>query len=218
MPQVHLPIHIIMPIKLEKSGDSHRINLEKRRVQGEIVINLDWKQGGFLRNLIGKPIDLDLGCFYELRNGQKNVIDGLQFSHGRGGDRHQSTRQGCYDQSPFVWHTGDDRSGGSGETIFVNPAGVNDLQRIIVYTFIYEGVARWSETNAVVKVKVPGSEEVIVEMGRQNDSRRFCAIAQLDFAGDDSITVRKLMTFHDGHGSCDKMYGWGFNWSPGSKD
>lgn len=213
-----------MTIILEKGGDAHRINLEKRQgrpLYGEIVINLDWNKGGFLKSFFGKAIDLDLGCFYELRNGKKNVIDGLQFSKGRGGDRHTATRQGCYDKAPFIWHKGDDRGGGSssGETILVNPIGVNDIKRIIVYTFIYRGVARWSETNAVVKVKVPGCEEVVVEMGRQSSGEAFCAIAQLDFAGDNSITVKKLMTFHSGHSECDLIYGWGgFNWSPGSKD
>ena len=212
-----------MAIILEKGGDSHRINLEKgtgKPLTGEIVINLDWDKGGFLKSLFGNAVDLDLGCFYELRDEKKMLIDGLQFSHERGGNRHQNTRQGCYDQSPYIWHQGDDRGGGSssGETILVNPTGVNDIKRIIVYTFIYEGVAKWSETNAVVKVKVPGSDDVIVEMGQQYSAKKFCAIAQLDFGGDNSITVKKLLTFHDGHRDCDRQYGWGFNYSPGSKD
>lgn len=109
-------------------------------------------------------------------------------------------------------------SSSSGETIYVNPKGVNVIKRIIVYTFIYEGVAKWSETNAVVTIKVPGHEDVIVEMGKQFSNKTFCAIAQLDFGGDDSITVKRLITFHDGHKDCDMMYGWGFNYSPGSKD
>lgn len=212
-----------MAIILEKGGDTHRINLEKpsgRPLAGEIVINLDWNKGGFLKNLFGNAVDLDLGCFYEMRDGKKMLIDGLQVSHGRGGDRHHATRQGCYDQAPYIWHQGDDRGGGSssGETILVNPNGANQIKRIIIYTFIYEGVAKWSETNAVVKVKVPGSEDVVVEMGQQSSNKRFCAIAQLDFGTDNSITVKKLVTFHDGHSDCDKVYGWGFNYSPGSKD
>ena len=213
-----------MAIILEKSGDTHRINLEKPAVGmpsvGEIVINLDWGKGGFFKNLFGKAVDLDLGCFYELRNGKKMLIDGLQFSHGRGGDRHHMTRQGCYDMAPYIWHQGDDRGDGtsSGETILVNPVGINEIKRIVVYTFIFEGVAKWSETNAVVKVKVPGNQDVVVEMGQQTTNKRFCAIAQLDFGGDNSITVKKLVTFHDGHSDCDRMYGWGFNYSPGSKD
>lgn len=212
-----------MAIILEKGGDTHRINLEKptgRPLIGEIVINLDWNKGGFFKNLLGNAIDLDLGCYYELRNGNKKLIDGLQFSHGRGGNRHQVTNQGCYDQAPYIWHQGDDRGGGasSGETILVNPNGVSQIKRIIVYTFIYEGVAKWSETNAVVTVKVPGCDDVVVEMGQQTSSKKLCAIAQLDFEADNSITVKKLVTFHDGHKDCDKTYGWGFNYTPGSKD
>ena len=212
-----------MAIILEKGGDTHRINLEKssgRPLTGEIVINLDWNKGGFFKNLFGNAVDLDLGCFYEMRDGKKMLIDGLQFSHGRGGDRHHVTRQGCYDHAPYIWHQGDDRGGGasSGEIILVNPNGVSQIKRIIVYTFIYEGVAKWSETNAVVKVKIPGSDDVIVKMGQQSSTKRFSAIAQLDFGTDNSITVKKLVTFHDSHSDCDKVYSWGFNYSPGSKD
>lgn len=211
-----------MAIVLEKRGDTHRINLEKRRTAftGEIIINLNWSKGGLLKKLFKQDMDLDLGCFYELRSGSKSLIDGLQFSHGRGGSRHQRSMQGSYDYAPYIWHQGDDRGGGasSGETIFVNPKGVNEIRRIIVYTFIYEGAAQWSQTNAVVTVKVPGNEDVIVEMGQQSSKLPFCAIAELDFGGDNSITVKKLISFHRGHSDCDLEYGWGFNYSPGSKD
>lgn len=208
-----------MAIVLEKSGDNHRINLEKTDTfSGEIKINLDWSKGGFWQKLTQGAIDLDLGCFYEMNDGSKMLIDGLQFSHGRGGARNVKTRQGCYTQAPYIWHQGDDRGGNasSGETILVNPVGVPQIKRIIVYTFIYEGAAKWADTNAVVKVSVPGNDDVVVEMGKQISNKRFCAIAQLDF-DKSSITVKKLVTFHDGHSDCDKMYGWGFSYSAGSK-
>lgn len=211
-----------MAIELKKGGDTHRIDLTKRGVSnlnGEITITLDWseKKNGLL-SIFRNPIDLDLGCFFEMRDGSKMLIDGIQFSRGRGGNRDQQTRQGCYTKAPFIWHYGDVRSGGSGETISVNPAGVNAIRRIIVYTFIYDGVARWSETDAVVRVNVPGMETVEVRMGQQSCEKKFCAIAQLDFNGDNSITVKKLVTFHNGHQDCDKIYGWGFSYSSGSKD
>lgn len=210
-----------MAILLEKNGDKHRIDLTKngKAITGEIKINLDWSKGGLFKKMFGKPIDLDLGCFYELRDGKKMLLDGLQFSHGRGGNRDQQTRQGCYTQSPFIWHKGDDRgtSSESGESILVNPIGIANIKRIIVYTFIYEGVAKWSETNAIVKVSVPHCEEVVVQMGKQNSTKRFCAIASIDVNSDNSIEVQRLITFHDSHSSCDELYGWGFNYSPGSK-
>jgi tellurite resistance protein TerA len=208
-------------ITLEKQGDSHKINLTKgsSTTPKEIVINLNWKQkSGIWAKLTKSAIDLDLGCFFELRDGQKSVIDGLQFAHGQGGGRDQFTRQGCYSGKPWIWHTGDDRSGaGDGENILINPQGIADIKRIIVYCFIYEGVAKWAESNAIVTVKVSGNQDIVVEMGSQSDPRTFCAIAEILFDGSNSITVKKLVTFHAGHSECDRAYNWGMKWQNGSK-
>jgi tellurite resistance protein TerA len=212
-------------VTLEKQGDSHKIDLSKgNKSNKEIVINLNWSQEtqkkGFLSGLFGgsQGIDLDLGCFYELNDGQKSVIDGIQFAHGQGGPKDRLTKQGKYTGIPWVWHTGDDRSGaGSGENILVNPQGLSELKRIVVYCFIYEGVAKWAETNAVVTIKVPENPEIVVEMGKQYNSQKFCAIAEILFDKNDSITVRKLVTYHNGHGECDKAYNWGMKWTAGSK-
>jgi tellurite resistance protein TerA len=213
-------------ITLEKQGDTHTINLTKGGSisSKEIVINLNWSQGsdkkGFLSSLFGpKPIDLDLGCFYQLNNGQKTVIDGLQFAQNQGGPKDRLTKQGKYTGVPWIWHTGDDRgnAAGSGENILVNPAGINDLKRMIVYTFIYEGVAKWAETNAVVTLKVANNPDIVVEMGKQFSSQKFCAIAEILFDSQGNITVKKLITFHDGHGDCDKAYNWGMKWQAGNK-
>lgn len=134
-------------VVLEKSGDSHRVDLSKSNEQ--ITINLNWtqkKNAGLFANLFNKnqDIDLDLGCYYELNNGEASVIDGLQFSHNRGGAKNQRTRQGCYTQAPWIWHCGDDRGSGSqsGENILVNPNGAEAIRRIIVYCFIYDGIAK----------------------------------------------------------------------------
>jgi tellurite resistance protein TerA len=214
-------------ITLEKQGDTHTINLTKGGSisSKEIVINLNWSQEiekkGFLSGLFGgsKAIDLDLGCFYQLNDGQKTVIDGLQFSQGQGGPKDRLTKQGKYTGIPWIWHSGDDRGtgAGSGENILVNPAGINDIKRIIVYTFIYEGVAKWAETNAVVTIKVPNNPDVVVEMGKQYSSQKFCAIAEILFDANNTFTVKKLVTFHNGHGECDKAYSWGMKWQAGTK-
>jgi len=261
----------LQKITLEKQGDSHRIDLTKRSSGGsqEIVINLNWsKQGsikkGFLAKLFAgsSDIDLDLGCFWELRDGattedsspaekdaanhevqqlisrgqvdlamtvmrkklgprgrSKSVLDALQFAHDCGGPRNRLTHQGCYTQRPWVWHTGDDRSGAGaeGENILVNPDGIRDLKRVLVYCSIYEGVARWAETNAIVTIKVPDNPDIVVEMGKQTDSRKFCAIADITFDGTGAMTVKKLVSFHNGHADCDRIYGWGMQWQSGSK-
>jgi len=95
-------------ITLENQGDTHTINLTKGGSisSKEILINLNWSQGtgvkGFFSNLFGesKAIDLDLGCFYQLQDGQKSVIDGVQFAHGQGGPKDKLTKQGKYTGVP----------------------------------------------------------------------------------------------------------------------
>lgn len=208
---------------LEKTGDSHRIDLSKTPDQN-IIINLNWtqqKKTGLIANIFGgkKDIDLDLGCFYELRDGRASLIDGIQFSHNRGGSRTQVTKQGCYTQRPWIWHCGDDRGGtsSSGENILVNPQGITDIKRMTIYCFIYDGVARWDESDAVVTVKVPNQPDIVVEMGKQISSKGFCAIAEIEFGENRQMVVRKAVTFHDGHEDCDRYYGWGFEYRAGSK-
>ncbi len=213
----------LQKITLEKKGDTHLIDLSKREtpITNEIVINLNWSKGskkGLFSGLFNKDIDLDLGCFYELSNGEKTVIDGLQFSQGQGGSKDRLTKQGRYTNTPWIWHTGDDRgsSAGSGENILVNPKGLSSLKRMTIYCFIYDGVAKWQETNAVVTIKVPGNPDIEVEMGNQTSHYKFCAIAEILFTAN-TIGVKKLITFHDSHGECDQMYKWGMRWGAGSK-
>lgn len=200
-----------MPIILQKKGAQHHIQLQKDDLHGAIVIQLQWSNGA--------PVDLDLGCYYELRDGKRCLIDALQFMNGNGGPADKSTKQGCYINPPYIWHTGDDRgdNDSSKETIIVNAKGLADIKRIIVYAYIYEGAAKWSLTDAVVKVTVPHQQPVNVQMGEVNDKRRFCAIAQIDFDNDNSITVKRLVSFHNSHSDCDIQYGWGFTYAQHAK-
>ena len=87
----------------------------------------------------------------------------------------------------------------------------------MVYTFIYEGAAKWSDTNAIVKVSAPENEEVRVEMGAQTSSKKFCVIARIDVNLDGSFDVQKLVKFFDGHKDMSDYFGWGFSFTPGSK-
>ncbi len=210
-----------MAIILEKKGQHHSINLSKDVGNGEMKINLNWSnKKGLLGAVLGAPdVDLDLGCYYLLKDGDIYLIDGLQFSKNRGGPRDKCTKQGCYTNSPYIWHTGDDRSGSSdtGETILVNPAGFKVISQILVYTFIYEGAPKWENTDAVVTIKVPGNEDIIVKMDEYDSTKSFCAIARINFLENNTMSVEKLMTFHSGHSDCDITYHWGFAWRKSKK-
>ena len=161
-------------IELRKKGQETTIDLSKgvsAMPAGPIVANLNWTQKkaqGFWKSLFAKDLDLDLGCFYELQDGTKSVIDALQFSD-RGGSRRVVSKQGCFIQKPWIWHTGDDRTGAqsAGEFIEVNPEGLKDIKRIDFYAYIYlerGEVAKWADSDAVITLKIPGHNDIVISM------------------------------------------------------
>lgn len=200
-------------ITLKSKGDSFEI---KPKVSaGEILINLNWNQGtqkkGFLSKIFSGSgaVDLDLGCLFEMRD-DPNAKGSIQPLGNVFGD---------FDRPPYILHMGDDRTGAlaQGENMKINLAYIHTLKRVLIYTYIYEGAPKWTDTDAVVTVKVPGHPVVEVPMGSQQDSRPFCAVTLLEFEGTD-IKITKLVTFHNGHPECDQAYRWGLRWVAGSKD
>ncbi len=200
-----------MAISLEKG---HKVNLEKKRPAGlgEILVNLNWNakpinQGFFARLRGAGGIDLDLGCLYELKDGRKGAVQALGNAFG------------SLTQAPFISLDGDDRTGSSaaGENLRVNGDKITEFKRILVYTFIYEGVANWRQADATVTIRYPGAEDVIIKMDEFNTTDRMCALALLENVNDDTFSVEKLIRFFQGHEMMDRAYGWGMKWVPGKK-
>ena len=193
-----------MAVELKKG---QKVNLKKKVPIGEILINLNWDQPKKRFLFAPKPIDLDLGCLYELKNGRKGAVQALGNAFGN------------LHAEPWIALDGDDRTGASasGENLRINGANIADIQRVLVYTFIYEGAANWQTANGVVTLRYPGNEDIIVRMDEYNNARRMCAIALLENNGDDGFSVEKQVSFFDGHAQMDKAYGWGMRWVPGRK-
>lgn len=196
-----------MAVELRKG---QKVNLSKSAVSGEIVINLNWAQGAAKKGLFGgnktQSIDLDLAAFVELTDGTKHVVQALGNSFGN------------LQSSPYVALDGDDRSGTSsdGENIRVNGRHLGDIKRMLVYTFIYEGVANWQQANAVVTVKYPGGDDIIVRMDEYSTSQKMCAIAEI-INENGNISVEKIVRFFVGQSDMDKAFNWGFRWTAGRK-
>lgn len=199
-------------ITLEKKGSS--ISLEKKG-QGfdELVINLNWNQGGssgkgfFSRLTGGGKIDLDLGCLFRLRDGRVGAVQALGNSFG------------SLQQPPYIQLMGDDRSGASaqGEFLRINGRQWEQLDRIVVFAFIYEGVPNWAATDAVVTIQTPNQPTLEIRLGSQQNDQRMCALAMLENQGGD-IKITKLVEYFRDHRILDQAYGFGLRWVAGSKD
>ena len=62
----------------------------------------------------------------------------------------------------------DERTGdaeGHDEYILVNGGKWSDVKRLVVYIYIYDGAARWSEINPQIILDVPGENDLVVSLG-----------------------------------------------------
>lgn len=200
-----------MAINLQKGS---KINLQKSGSAGlgEILVNLNWnsspKKQGFLGSLAkSNGIDLDLGCLYELKNGTKSCVQAL------------GNVFGSLDKPPYIALDGDDRTGNAaaGENLRIDGNRIADFRRILVYTFIYEGVANWQQADAAVTIKYPQQEDIIVKMDTFNSSNKMCALALLENINDETFSVEKIVQFYIGHSDMDRAFNWGLKWVAGKK-
>lgn len=178
---------------------------------GRIRVNLNWNQkpkpGGFF-GMGKRSIDLDLGAFVEFQTGEKGVVQALGNSFGD------------LNNLPFTQLMGDDRSGTSadGEWLEINGDAWFQFRRVLIFAFIYEGVANWQETDGVIRMMVPGQPEIEVRMNELSTNRKdgMCAVALLE-NNNNQIRVSREVRFFNGHEQVDNAYGWGLAWRAGRK-
>ena len=201
-----------MAISLQKG---QKVSLKKSSSSGvgEILVNLNWNarpaKKGLLGGLFGgsQAIDLDLGCLFELKDGQKGTVQALGNAFGN------------LNRPPYVALDGDDRTGAaaSGENLRINGNQIQNIKRILVYTFIYEGVANWQQADGIVTIKYPGAEDLVVKMDDYNSTERMCGLALLENVNDETFSVEKIVQFYTGHEALDQAFHWGLRWKPGRK-
>jgi tellurite resistance protein TerA len=197
-------------VTLDKKGSS--ISLEKKG-QGfeELLINLNWNQGGggkgFFGRLTSRKVDLDLGCLFKLRDGQVGAVQAL------------GNNFGSLQQPPYIQLMGDDRSGASaaGEFMRINGHQWDQVDRLVVFALIYEGAPNWAETDAVVTIQTPGQPILEIRIDSHRNDQRMCALAMLENQGG-NIKVTKLVEYFLDHRFLDQAYGFGLRWVAGSKD
>lgn len=200
------------PVSLTKRGQA--VNLSKSTAGIPFRFNLNWNPrpggqgGGVLRRLAAAPaIDLDLGCLFELADGRKGVVQALGGSFG---DLHGP---------PYIQLDKDDRSGTAtdGENLLISSAHQAEIRRMVVYAFIYEGVANWSQADAVATIHQPDGAPITIRLDEHRDGQGMCAVAQLRGSGGGMELSREVVYFGGGHRELDAHYGWGMRWTRGRK-
>jgi tellurite resistance protein TerA len=205
-------------VTLTKSAPT--VSLSKSAAAGGVMrVNLNWTarpagapSGGFLKKLLGgsdsAAIDLDLACLYELSNGDKGVVQALgnSFASDPG-------------PKPVIRLDGDDRSGTNteGENLFIDLSQLALVRRVVVFAFIYEGVANWGAADAVVTLHPQEGPPVEVRLDEHAANASMCAVALLENSGGELVVRREVRYVSKGHKELDSAYGWGLNWTAGRK-
>jgi tellurite resistance protein TerA len=205
-------------VTLTKSAPS--VSLTKRGgAGGQLRVNLQWstgvapapaKKGLFSRLTGGGPqgIDLDLACLWEFTDGSKGVVQALG-----------NAFQAPYSGQPIIRLDGDDRSGSvsGGENMFIDLSRINEIRRILVFAFIYEGVPNWASADGVVTLYPSSGPEIEVRLDESDPSAPTCVIAMLENTGGELVVRREVQYIRGGQADVDRAYGWGMEWARGSK-
>lgn len=152
-------------------------------------------------------VDLDLGCLYELKNGEKGCVQALGNAFG------------SLNNIPYIKLDGDDRTGSNtlGENLRINGNKLSDIKRILIYTFIYQGIANWSETNGVVTLKQQDGPDLVVKLDECKNGHNMCAIAMVTNEEDRTFGIEKVVRYFKGHQDMDKAFSWNMSWTKGRK-
>ena len=94
---------------------------------------------------------------------------------------------------------------------------IAEIRRVLVYTFIYEGVANWQQADATVTIRYPGAEDLIVKMDSFNSSDIMCGLVLLENVNNETFSVEKIVQFYKGHEALDQAFHWGMRWKAGRK-
>ena len=201
-----------MAINLQKGGDQHKIDLTKGKTNITVHANLNWNQTvqvkkGLLASIFGGGSDgpdLDLGCMYEMLNGERGVIQPLGKNFGN------------KSHEPFIFLDKDDRSGSAsdGENMFVFKPEL--VKRVMFFALIYEGAPNFQSVGGKMTFKISNGEVITLSLSNPDSSSIFCAAALFENKNGDYFLTKEERYFA-GHQLADAHYKFGFKWTTGSK-
>ncbi|MFG2137566.1 Tellurium resistance [Streptomyces sp. NPDC048650] len=229
--------------EFDSGGASYVVELTKRNpvvslskqgaASGHLRVNLHWqmrtsdlgerstqRKGNLLRHpgRLFKPeivqaqgpavvkIDLDLACMYELKDGTKGVVQPL------------GNFLGELNAPPYVQLSGDDRFGSpSGETLYINMDHRDEIKRLLIFVYIYDGTPAFDRTHAVVTLYPSTGPRMEIRLDERAPQARSCAIFTLENTKGELTVRREVKYVYGFQAELDRLYGWGLQWGRGYK-
>lgn len=208
------------PVLIDASGESVIIDPNPEGYP-DISIGLTWdiiqleKEKSFIGKLLSRKdtkavdqnVDLDLGCLYELKNGERGCLQAF-------GDL-----LGDYHNPPYIKLSGDERTGakeGVDEFMTINGKMWPEIKRILLYIYIYEGAPDWRSVRPTMFVDIPGDEDLRITPQASQSHLPICAVGTLENLKN-GLKLTNHTEYFPGHPGMDRAYGYGLQWEDGEK-
>lgn len=156
---------------------------------------------------VQQGVDLDVGCLYELKNGERGAIQAF------------GEMFGALDKPPYIHLNKDERTGdadGEDEMILVNGEKWDEFKRILIYIYIYKGADNWDMVKPQIQVRVPEEKPMVVTLNAQRQDLALCAVGGLENVRG-GIKMTNFMEYFPGHAEMDRAFGYGLDWTEGQK-
>ena len=163
--------------------------------------------GKLLKVKTKADVDLDLGCLYELHDGHRGAVQAF------------GKLMGNFDEMPFLTLSRDEQTGdkeGDDEWITVNGVQWPKIKRLLFYVYIYKGASNWAEFRPQIQLRVPGEKPMVVTIASPNDDMDICAVAGIENVRN-GLRVTNYTEYFPGQAEMDRAFGFGIEWTEGSK-
>lgn len=202
---------------LDRSGETEIISPPEGGFQ-RLKVGLQWNNivveessgfMGLIKKAMKKGVDLDLGCFFEMQDGTRGVLQPFGELFGR------------YDSLPYIHHSGDERTGdkaGDDEHIEINGAEWSKIKRVLIYTYIYQGPNNWNAIKPEVNVTIDQSQDPLtIRPSLKKNDLTVCALATLKNVKN-GIQIVTHGEYFNSQASMDRAFGFGLQWEDGAKN
>lgn len=183
----------------------------------KIEIGLAWNNviitqpEGLINKMLAKKkrtgVDLDLGCLYQLKNDTRGCLQGFGELFGN------------YNNPPFIHHSGDEKTGdkeGHDEILEINGKKWSEIERIVIYTYIYEGPQLWADIEPEIELNIAGIEKMTYDIRAYKENIPMYGFVLLENI-DGDIKLTDVSEYFAGHAELSRAFGFGIRWEDGEK-
>lgn len=166
---------------------------------GEIAVRLTWSsQSGGLQGR-PRPLELGLGCFYELQDGRKGLVQSWDTN-------------GQFDAAPYVHLTAAEISGaGTEQKLRINGERWPLIRKLTVFAFLQSGAPGWRTASLSLAISTSGETPVSLQITEGPDGNAMLGLVSLDNR-DSEIEIGRLARYAVGHQELDQELGWELRW------